>query len=216
VEGFARLVDDLAAATIGDTFNFLRDDDPELDVAGGAAIRRENLLRYLEERGGAEVVAVGEAGGYQGARWSGIAFTSERTLAGWGEPWARTSRRPRIWSEPSATIVHGVLDELDAERRVLLWNAVPTHPHPPGAPLLNRRPRTGEQAAGIAYAGRLLEIVKPRIVVAIGRIAETALTTALTCDVVHVRHPANGGAAGFAEGMRGALGQAAGRTGAPG
>jgi uracil-DNA glycosylase len=195
-DSLARLVHDLAAASIGSTFNFLRDEDPELDVEGGAAIRRGNLLRYLESRSGAGVVAVGEAGGYRGARFSGIAFTSERTLASWGEPYAASSRRGD-WPEPSATIVHRVLGELGAEEDVLLWNTVPTHPHRSGEPLTNRRPTAAEIAEGAAYARRLLELVRPRLVVAVGGVARV-----LGEDVPTVRHPANAGAAQFADGMR--------------
>jgi uracil-DNA glycosylase len=189
-------VSDLAAAEIGSTFNFLRDEDPELDLEGGAAIRRRNLLRYLAARSSAEVVAVGEAGGYRGARFSGIAFTSERTLASWGEPYASSSRRGD-WPEPSATIVHRVLGELEAEEKLLLWNTVPTHPHRPGEPLTNRRPTAGEIEAGAVYARRLIELVRPRLVVAVGGVARV-----LGEDVPAVRHPANAGATQFAEGMR--------------
>ena len=100
----------------------------------------EPLRHYLEERADADVLAVGEAAGYQGMRWSGIAFTSEFDLMRWGEPYRRSSRRARPWKEPSGTIVHGVLNELDAEHRVILWNTVPTHPHLSDRPLSNRRP----------------------------------------------------------------------------
>jgi len=129
----------LAAATIGDTFNQYAAQGPD-DVAGAAAIRLANLRAYLVDRRDADVVCVGEAAGYQGMRWSGIAFTSERDLAGWGPPYRPTSStRPRGWSEPSGTIVHRTLRTLAAEHRVILWNAVPTHPHLPGRPLSNRR-----------------------------------------------------------------------------
>ena len=104
----------------------------------------------------------------------------------------------RRWSEPSGTIVHRVLDELAAERRVVLWNTVPTHPHRPGVPLSNRRPTVGEIEAGAELAMRAIALLRPAVVVAVGRIAEAALGERAT----YVRHPANGGGAAFAAGMR--------------
>jgi uracil-DNA glycosylase len=134
-------------------------------------------------------------------RWSGIAFTSERDLARWGPPYRVTSDRPNGWSEPSGTIVHRVLEELDAERRVILWNTVPHHPHHPGRPLSNRRPTVGEVAAGAAFAERLIELMQPRLVLAVGRIAEGVLGD----RAAYIRHPANGGASAFAAGITAAL-----------
>jgi uracil-DNA glycosylase len=195
------LLADLARARIGATFNQYAAATPD-DVPGAAAIRLRNLRAYLRERAGADVVALGEAGGYQGMRWSGIAFTSERDLDRWGDPY-QPSCAARRWSEPSGTIVHRVLGELGAERRVVLWNTVPTHPHRPGVPLSNRRPTVAEVAAGAEFAERLIALVQPATVVAVGRIAEAMLGTRAT----YVRHPANGGATAFAEGMRAILGE---------
>jgi uracil-DNA glycosylase len=194
-----RLLDELARATIGATFNQYRSAGPG-DVADAPAIRLANLEAYLAERRDAEVVALGEAAGYQGMRWSGIAFTSERDLLRWGEPY-RATCAARRWSEPSGTIVHRVLAELDAEREVILWNTVPTHPHRPGEPLSNRRPSAGEIEIGAGFVRRLLELVRPRVVVAVGRVAESVLGPGTT----YVRHPANGGATAFADGMRALL-----------
>src|SRR5205809_7886616 len=112
------LIERLARATIGATFNFYRDGD-------GAASRRERLRAYLQARQDAPLLLVGEAAGYRGARVSGIPFTSERQLTGRGP------------AEASATIVHRVLAELGLEEHVLLWNLVPTHP---GSESSNRRP----------------------------------------------------------------------------
>jgi Uracil DNA glycosylase superfamily len=193
------LLADLARASIGATFNQYRDVWAD-DVPGAAALRLANLRHYLAERAGAPVVALGEAAGYQGMRWSGIAFTSERDLLRWGPPYTVTCA-VRRWSEPSGTIVHRVLAELGSERRVILWNTVPTHPHRAGRPLSNRRPSTAEIAAGGEYAGRLIELVRPRVVVAVGRVAESVLGA----RGVYVRHPANGGGAAFAAGMRAIL-----------
>jgi uracil-DNA glycosylase len=194
------LLADLARARIGVTFNQYAETGPD-DISGGATIRVANLRAYLHEREGADVVALGEAGGYQGMRWSGIAFTSERDLERWGDPY-QPSCAARRWSEPSGTIVHRVLGELGAERRVILWNTVPTHPHRAGAPLSNRRPTVAEVAAGAVFAERLIALVRPATVVAVGRIAESVLGASAT----YVRHPANGGATAFADGMRAILG----------
>jgi hypothetical protein len=193
------LLADLSRATIGTTFNQFRDAGGD-DVPDAPAIRIANLRSYLAEREGADILAVGEAAGYQGMRWSGIAFTSEFDLLRWGPPYRRSSRRPRPWKEPSGTIVHGVLDELGAERRVILWNTVPTHPHLPGKPLSNRRPTREEIAAGRVFVQRLVEIVQPRVLVGVGRIACEALP-----EAQYVRHPAQSGATAFRLGMRAIL-----------
>jgi uracil-DNA glycosylase len=193
------LIRDLARATIGSTFNQYRDTGPD-DLPGAAERRRQNLLDYLGQRRRAPVLAVGEAGGYQGMRWSGIAFTSERDLAAWGAPFAATCAS-RHWSEPSGTIVHRVLGELGAERRVVLWNTVPTHPHRVGEPLSNRRPTAAEIASGAVFLERAIDILRPAVLVAVGRVAESVLGDRAT----YVRHPANGGGAAFAEGLRAIL-----------
>jgi hypothetical protein len=194
-----RLLADLAGLRIGATFNQYAEAGPD-DAPDAPAIRLENLRAYLAERAGADVVCLGEAGGYQGMRWSGIAFTSERDLQRWGPPY-RTTCTVRCWSEPSGTIVHNVLAELGAEHRVILWNTVPTHPHRPGEPQSNRRPTVAEVEAGAPLAMRLLELVRPRTVVAVGRIAESVLPY----GTAYVRHPANAGGPAFREGMRSIL-----------
>jgi uracil-DNA glycosylase len=193
------LLRDLPGLTIGATFNQFRDAGPD-DVPHAPAVRLGNLGHYLAARREADVIAVGEAAGYQGMRWSGIAFTSEFDLMRWGNPYRRSSRRARPWKEPSGTIVHGILEELDAERRVILWNTVPTHPHVPGKPLSNRRPTREEIAAGRVVVERLVAIVQPRVLVGVGRIACAALP-----EAHYVRHPAQSGATAFRQGMRALL-----------
>ena len=143
------LVDALATARIGETFN----------QYNRSRLRRERLAAYLESRRHARVALVGEAAGYRGARISGLPFTSERQLTGQGP------------AEASATIVHRVLAELGIENDVLLWNVVPTHPHRPHRPYTNRRPTRDE----VESSARFLEGVAPgRLVIAVGRLAEQA------------------------------------------
>jgi hypothetical protein len=169
----AAFVSELAAARIGDTFNFYRDGD-------GAALRRARLRAYLEVRRDAPLLLVGEAAGYRGARVSGLPFTSERQLTGYGP------------AEATATVVQRVLGELGVERRVLLWNVVPTHPHPPGRPHANRAPTAAEVAAARPFLDAL---AAGRRVLAVGRVAQRTL------DAPYVRHPSHGGLAAFRSGL---------------
>lgn len=160
----------LAGTRIGTTFN---------QYAGSPELQTR-LADYLDRHSGAELLLVGEAAGYRGARVSGIPFTSERQVTGSGP------------AEASATIVHRVLAELGLEKHVLLWNVVPTHPHEPGVPESNRRPRAAEIEASRPF----LELLATgRRVVPVGRVAEAAL------GGTGIRHPAHGGARAFRDGL---------------
>ncbi len=190
-------VDELVAALAGATFgactNPYRDADehPDLDVPGAAAIRRANLAAYLRARAGARILLIGEAMGYRGGRFSGMAFTSERQLQAWGRPYVPSSQRPGGWAEPSATIIHGTLTTSGAEDAVVLWNSVPAHPHRADAPLSNRAPTAVERAAGLPFLDAVLDLVRPTLLVAVGRVAERSLgDRADAC----IRHPSQGGA----------------------
>jgi uracil-DNA glycosylase len=163
-------VERLAAAHIGVTFNQYE----------FAAVLRNRLSDYLARRLGAQLLLVGEAAGYRGARVSGLPFTSERQLTGTGP------------AEATATIVHRVLRELGVEDDVLLWNVVPTHPHRPGEPDSNRRPRAEEIAASRPF---LEELARGRRVVPVGRVAQAVL------GIEGIRHPSHGGAAAFRDGL---------------
>jgi hypothetical protein len=199
-------VERVAAGEFGACFRPLTDEDPLLDRPGAAAIRRANLEHYLVERTrDRPVVLAGEAIGYAGGRFSGIAFTAERTLLEWGAPYALSSVRPEGWKEMSGSIVHGLLGELGVEDRVLLWNTVPAHPHPVGTPLGNRAPSAPERRAGAAVLGQLLAAVDPLAVVPVGKIAERSLAELGFDALPSVRHPAQGGAARFRVETRAAL-----------
>jgi hypothetical protein len=198
-----RLLADVATCpTPVDLVNPLAERVDGLDRPEAPAIRSANLRAYLADRPGPIAVLAGEAMGWRGGRFSGIAFTSERQLADWGAPYAASSLHPGGWTEASATIIHGVLAETGLERRVVLWNTVPFHPHPPGRPLANRAPRADEVALGRPFLERLLGILAPERVIAVGRVAERALGDLASG---RVRHPAQGGATQCREGLRALL-----------
>jgi uracil-DNA glycosylase family 4 len=158
----------LAAASIGETYN----------QYARSPLLQERLHTYLAARDEAELVLVGEAAGYRGARVSGIPFTSESQLTGLGP------------SEATATIVHRVLGALGVEDEVLLWNVVPTHP---GSETSNRRPTRSEVEAAAPF---LVELTGGRSAIAVGRLAASVL------EAPYVRHPSHGGAAAFEAGLR--------------
>jgi hypothetical protein len=109
-----------------------------------------------------------------------VPFTSERQLTGAGP------------AESTATIVHRVLAELGIEDDVLLWNVVPTHPHRPGEPDSNRRPRADEIEASRPF---LEQLAAGRRIVPVGRVAEAAI------GMAGLRHPSHGGASEFRAGL---------------
>jgi len=191
--------------------NPYRDATPELDGPAAARRRRENLEAYLDRVGTPRLVLVGEALGYRGGRFSGIAFTSERQLAGPGErrlPWAgapfqATSRNPALWLEPSGSIVWGALG--GEARGALLWNSFPWHPFGPRGRLSNRTPEKNLVAANLHVLERLLAEVGGARVLAVGRTACAALAE-LGLDVPALRHPAHGGAEIFRRQLREARG----------
>jgi uracil-DNA glycosylase len=162
------LVERLARTRIGGTFN----------QYARCEVRCTRLAAYLAARERAEVVLVGEAAGYRGARVSGVPFTSERQLTGAGP------------AEASATIVHRVLAELELTEHVLLWNVVPTHP---GTARSNRRPTRAEIEAAAPF---LMAVTAGRRAIGVGRLAAGAL------GAPYIRHPSHGGAAAFAAGLR--------------
>jgi uracil-DNA glycosylase len=180
-------------------------DDPEHDLRGGAEIRRANLRRYLNElhARGINLIIVGEAAGYQGCRFSGIAFTSEFTLQNHAffkdKGYQRSAVRERLWKEPSGSIIWetaGLLGTIP-----LLWNIVPFHPHAAGNALSNRTPVRAERDEGIGFLLELLKLFPGAQIVTAGRIAGEHLAAA---EIPHtpVRHPAYGGKAEFQSGVR--------------
>lgn len=215
-------VDHLARAKTGDlVFNPWRQVDGEHGIGeAGPAVRRRQLVHYIAARlGRVRWLLVGEALGYQGGHFTGLAMTSERILLGHMqrrgiEPHdvipdlapARTSRpeiKPKGFSEPTATIVWGAIKEFGLDPRAfVLWNAFPWHPFRAGAGLLsNRRPTVSEVDQGLPVLSGLLDLLGGVEVMAVGRVAADLLDRR---GLPHgsMRHPARGGAPLFRTQLR--------------
>ncbi len=191
-------------------FNPWRDHDPDNDLGPDAPTRRaSHLSRYLNERlDHARILLIGEAPGYQGAKFSGCAMTSERRLleSGVGGPFFagikhRTSQttfsngKQNLLGalEPTASIVWPALLQACSSHAFVLWNAFAWHPHQPNEPLSNRTPSDHEMQLGRDVLQHFLNLYPAAQVIAVGRKSATTLAS-LGIAATPVRHPANGGA----------------------
>jgi hypothetical protein len=199
-----------------EVFNPWADVDRDHDIGSfSPEIRKEHLSHYLEVRvGTAELLLIGEAVGYQGGHFSGIAMTSERILLGFQRVRGihpedvlpdfkprRTSKpeiMPRGFAEPTATIVWGaVLSAGLRSTEFALWNAFVWHPFNGKKGILsNRRPQTEEIIYSRNALISFLELFPGAVIIGVGKTSEDCLNS-LELDFHAVRHPAQGGAREF-------------------
>jgi uracil-DNA glycosylase len=171
----------------------------------GCMLRQERLRRHLNAPN-PRLLIIGEAPGYQGCRYSGLAFSSERLLVEKAIPrmngldGERITNRGKPWSEPSATIVWGALYEHGLAMDTVMFNAVPWHPEGARGIHSNRTPSTDEKTEGLKYVPMLLKIFPGIKVAALGNTSSDMLTE-LCVEHVKLRHPANGGAGKFRAGL---------------
>lgn len=174
------------------------------------AVRRRNLARYLEQLAERRprVLLVGEAPGYRGMRITGVPFTNLALLRdgvphfgmlGVGNGYEVPPADDGVALEPTATVLWQTLVELDF--LPALWSAFPLHPHQPGEPRSNRTP-TAREAAAWAWSWQAVrDLLGTTRVVAVGNIASASLTRS-GFEAPRIRHPAHGGKAKFAAGLR--------------
>jgi hypothetical protein len=199
-----RLVATLPSGVQG-LFNPWRDICEEDTPFNGPAAKLQRLAAHLDCE--PRFLVCGEAAGYQGQRHSGVAFTSERLLMEGAIPridqvHRRLTTRKLPFSEPSATIVWKALYRLDIAHEVILWNALQMHPHEPDNIRSNRTPTPAQLALGMPAMRILVEAFPTAKVIAVGKKAQGLLQAMGIATAGAVRHPANGGATAFANGMK--------------
>lgn len=214
IDEFLQLLYDTPASTFErPVFNPWRDNDPlDADTVEKSTLwpwmgpqgRRARLRNHLDCQ--ADFVLIGEAPGYQGAHFSGVAFTSEPLIIANQVPrivasGERITKRDKPFNEPSATIVWRALYELGIQERTVMWNAFPFHPHEPDKPLSNRTPTKRELLAGVPLLSKLLDLHPFANLVAIGKKSQELLGVMGFKPDACVRHPAYGGATQFSEGL---------------
>lgn len=199
-----RLVATLPSGMSG-LFNPWADHCPHDTEDNGPEAKLERLALHLDCE--PEFILTGEAPGYQGCRYSGIAFTSERLLGEGAIPRiaalpSRLSTRRLPFSEPSATIVWKTLYRLGIAERTILWNAMQLHPHRLDNLWSNRTPTPEEIRRGEPAMRMLVEAFPHAKIVAVGKKAEGLLGEMGVKVTGAVRHPANGGATEFSGGLQ--------------
>lgn len=203
-------------------FNPWNDFDCRYDNSEQAPqIRSLQLEAYLQERiGRAKYILLAEGLSYQGGKFTGIAMTSERIVLGNHElvpPTAVFAMKAQRTSgmgisssvdklgmaEPTASIVwKALLKNKIPPDEVVLWNIFPWHPFKFGNILSNRTPDEAELQLGLEYFKRLLELFPNCQLLCLGKKSEATILQGLPhLKITALRHPANGGAKLFGDGL---------------
>jgi len=205
----------------GSVSNPWADCDPKFDRDEHAPRHRSNHLRaYLNARlNAAEALLIAEAPGYQGAKFSGIPMTCERTLLGHrrgvsggdvfdesierhrtSRPEASNKQAVMRWGfcEPTAAYVwRGISDRTGISKKIVLWNLFGFHPHETTNTLTNRAPTDTEILSNQPVLEAFLRLFPDRPILSMGNISKEYLTRWGHRYELFTRHPANGGGAVF-------------------
>lgn len=199
-------VEEVSGLSFENTFNPYSERCEVYDVYDAPQKRRTLLKRLLLAASDVEIesIWVGRDLGYRGGRRTGLALTDDVHLshhaARWGIEVGRLTKGQAV-PERTAAVIWSVLEEV--KKPIFLWNVFPLHPYESGDPFSNRAHNAKERAAGEEVLATLVELLKPKRVLAIGNAAEKAAVQLKGyCSVVKVRHPSYGGQNIFLDQMR--------------
>ena len=134
---------------------------------------------------------IGEAPGYQGCRYSGVPFTSERLIVEGMVPRITSGRfttRPKPWSEPSATIVgRAARTRHRGSHRAVECVCVASAQA--GEPLSNRRPTDREFRASLEVSRMVRDMFPDARIVAVGKCSHYLLSSLFVRHVEFATRP---------------------------
>jgi uracil-DNA glycosylase len=196
----------LAALTFENTFNPYVHCCSVHDLDDAPVRRRDALHAILQVAVNTDVDAlwIGRDLGYRGGRRTGLAFTDDVHIHAHAARWGVTISRfthGQVVSERTASLVWSVISEVKVP--IFLWNVFPLHPHNFSQPLSNRYHNANERRAGEEILSALIQLIRPRRLVAVGNDAMySAKRYTKGQDVVQVRHPSYGGQSNFLRAMQ--------------
>lgn len=180
------------------------------DRADAPRMRSSALAAMLDcaSSGPVDAIWVGRDLGYRGGRRTGLALTDEVHAYLHLKRWGISGDRPTIGNivaERTAAVIWDVLTQIDAS--IFLWNVFPLHPHEPDRPFTNRTHNARERHTGEQILAMLVELLRPRRIIAIGNDASSAAArVSAGFPIISVRHPSYGGQTQFMRQIRDAYG----------
>lgn len=187
----------LKSLQFDNTFNPYFDTCEVHDYDTSALQRRLILESILKEAIHVEIDAiwVGRDLGYRGGRRTGLALTDDQNLSNHLGRWsleAEKITKGQPIKERTATVVWDMLENINSP--VFLWNVFPLHPFKAGQPFTNRNHNSHERKAGEEVLSLLIELLKPKRLIAVGNDAERSIMKfSNNYEVFKVRHPSYGG-----------------------
>lgn len=199
---FVQLV---ANTKLPNTFNPYSDRCEMHDKACAPKERRSALLKLLQTASelGTESLWIGRDLGYRGGRRTGMALTDEIHVQSYAKRWnipITTVTKGPLVSERTADVIWSILDQIP--ERVFLWNVFPFHPYEDGSPFTNRAHSAAERKIGEEILVSLIEIIRPKKLVAIGNDAAASLRRQNFTETIKFRHPSFGGQTEFLQQAR--------------
>ena len=196
------IIQDLSTIKMENVFNPYADYCDLHDRCDAPLQRQRNLASTLDAALDLRVRTVWIARdlGYRGGRRTGLALTDEVHLGSlsflYNGLTVKKATKGPVVGERTAKFIWKML--LQISQPVFLWNVFPFHPHRSNEPMSNRPHSAKERDICRRFLYRIVDLLQPDHVLAIGRDAHMAIER-LGIDCTQVRHPSYGGQGIFKE-----------------